>query len=365
MRKPFLVGVVLAAACGARTGLDLGVDHVDAAPLVDAGSPDSAVKEAGIVLGCTSPHVLLTQPFDGTDLTNQIDEIVAAHGEVYFHAGTGIWHISTVMGTLDLLGVYGVGQSWPVLAKLDINTNGLFWAIPGTDASTLFFAPIDGGPKSVLATIPRLSSSVLPPPDFVSVADGGVYVFYESVSGSQPVAFVTFDGGVAISSPALPATIARLLVVGGTTYVGSVSGLYASDGGSAFQLLTPIRISDLALDGDSIVFTEGAGDSNEYPLSVWRVALGGGDPVPVASQVSPLLGGIAVDNTSIYFCDRGAERGSSELVRITKLTGAVTTMAHSDGQIIDVALDDTCVYWTSAPGGNPASPGNQVFAAPK
>jgi len=154
-----------------------------------------------------------------------------------------------------------------------------------------------------------------------------------------------------------------MVISGPTLYVGATQGLFAWDGASSLTKLTSIKVADLALDGDSIVFTEGFDSGNEAPLSVWREPLIGGDPVPLVSDYSDLLGGIAVDNASVYFVDRGGS-----IVRITKESGVVTVIASAETgyQAEAVALDDRCVYFTAtAVSGLSTVRENQVYISAK
>jgi len=325
------------AACGARTGLDViaardaTVYGVDSAEGTEADVSDSGVHP----VACGSARVIASQAIQGS---GYIDQLVVRGTDIYFSAG-GVWHTS-VGGITELLGATHSG--WPLYSAFDIDPTTIYWASgvneTDVDASYVMYAPRDGGAASLMGTIAAPFFSQ------VGATDGGVFVW--SYQYPCDIDIVGVDASVAALTQLFTAP-ARLIATSSGAYLGSTDGLFAWDGRSSLAMLSPIGVADFTIDGDSIVFTEAANGATA--VSVWRIPIGEQDAaqaVPLVNAYSLFLGGVAVDDASVYFCDRVVQT----VVRVTKTSGQVSVVATDDegGQIIDVALDDACVYWTAA-----------------
>jgi hypothetical protein len=174
------------------------------------------------------------------------------------------------------------------------------------------------------------------------------------------------DGGV-MQAPLLgggPETLAqsRLArsVVADSTQVYFIDSLFIVNvpvgGGSETSLVSgPITvmngvIGDLAMDSTSLYWAELA--PADARTSLMRTQRATGATTTLATgQYHPTIIGLVVDDGNLYWTDNGpANNGQGAIVRLSIAGGLPVTLADHLNLPLDLAVDSTSVYWTSADG---------------
>jgi hypothetical protein len=115
------------------------------------------------------------------------------------------------------------------------------------------------------------------------------------------------------------------------------------DGGlpDAGRLVTPYEESvavDVALDPSTVYWTTGT--------EVMSAPLSGGDPTMLAFVQKGTVG-LALDNRSLYWANKGGPYRDGTIVSVPLGGGAVVTLAGSQDAPRAIAVDDVGVYWTA------------------
>ena len=343
--KPFAL-LVLASACGARTGLPgVGDNEVGGATQGGAGAGagpggggtalDACPGELGTVttidLGLDEPfamaiddHYIYVGTLTGADSIRRypkeggaavvirdeleyVDEIVADGGRVFFSVEDGSVRAIDPDGANELSLAAAAGP-----AGLDVNDTSVVFAdyLGGTIVSVAR----DGGPSQTLA-------SGLSAPYRVALV--GERVFFTSSSpGVQYVA--TVGGPVSSMSDGSP-----------RSFTATATHLYWGIGQfgdsrlfrAPLDSLVPEQVADLAQFGTFLgslasdkndVFVSINGMDDGAIASIVRVPQSGAAPTLVAPGTSRLGGPVAVDEHCVYWIDQGEQPQSGAVLRTRK-----------------------------------------------
>ncbi len=131
------------------------------------------------------------------------------------------------------------------------------------------------------------------------------------------------------------------------------------NGGTPFTVATGSAIYwALTLDGTHAYVAAGDGSGTGSIVAVplaggTAITLGAGDPA-----------GIAVDDTNVYWTTAPFDGGTGSLVRVPKQGGVSVTLAAGQSDPGSVAVDAQRVYWTDDPS-TFVDAGPAVLAGPK
>jgi hypothetical protein len=338
--------------CGARTGLDVldasppGVDASHDAPI------DAPIDIAPDVPVPPPPPTLC--PFKSqTDLAvvkdNDADCMALDATYVYFHTTHGIWRVPKAGGAATQIATTGP-VDWPLWSVFTVNATTVTWMTLDANASDSILAsgPIGGGPATTITGIPGR---------FMAIFDGSQRYVWEPdfVAGLLDVV----NGSTATTVGALPVSTEKVIERGTSLYGASASeGVFRRDG-TTITFLSSLPAFSLAMDDTNVYFTGAASATVNSPMAAYRVdAQGTSSAVAISQAKVDLLGGIALQGDYVYF----TRREEGELVRVDKNGTTSATIGAFDGQIIDVATDDACVYFTGSEGSDFDQ--SHVFVAP-
>ncbi len=326
----------LVAACGARTELRGGGG--------DSSAPDASPSDASsdhvTPLACTSGLVQLATT------GSQPDEIALDQGWIYWHDETGIFRVKTDWTATETV-VGSAAYFWPDLSAFVIASGHVYY---GSGADEVWRAPLDSSEPSMLI-------DHVPKPGF-SASSQRVYV-WSRVTIDTPIWRYDFGGQPAAGGAFLQhAPIEMTFGPVETAYAASDPDVVAIDFAQptpALEHLSGLPASDIAISGNDLYFT-----SNDVTngARVMHLLLPSLKTAPIADTVGAFA--LAQDANDLYFTDGKNLR----VRRIAGKTGPVTDVASvaPDFAPIDVVVDDTCVYWTSAPQTGTAG---AIMAAPK
>ncbi len=198
-------------------------------------------------------------------------------------------------------------------------------------------------------------------PKAIAVGGGAVYWINDDGASTATLMRVSVDGGK-------PETLAtnldqpiRLAVDDSSVYWLESSTLkkLPLSGGDPVILASGLSPLGIAVDGTSVYWLSAHRGSCIQPCdAVMKVPLDGGAPTNVVTQVGELWD-FVIDGTNVYwFEDHGYENGYAApgpwLLRKAPLTGGgVVTLATLPNFVEALAVDATRVYWTET-GGSPA-----------
>jgi hypothetical protein len=180
---------------------------------------------------------------------------------------------------------------------------------------------------------------------FTTQFSGGIY--RAILHGSEPVTGLTLIGEV---SPA-PAT---LISDGGTLFTARFQSAFNGGGVSAIQKysgqpaqsVAGLQEWPLGLAVDDVelywVTTEGG-----PKRGVWRTGKLNSAGIVQLVPIEQTSGVIALDETYVYFYDRGA----GHILRMEKNGSDITPIADETDAVTSLVIDDTAVYWFAADSG--------------
>lgn len=294
-------------------------------------------------------------------------------------------------------GATGPGSCSPGDAPLVLASNLAAVAI-AVDASDVFVG-LQGhrdGSKGGVARIPKTGGSFTKLAESVEVWGLDVddsFVFWADRSGGS-IARVPKAGGATTPLTGARETAYGVAAHGGDVFwaEGSGVGQVAKDGGPSSMIDGVSSSTHVAADADHIYWTEWSGNVSKraraggpttvlahvqyaYTIAidadsvyfvangtVRRVAKTGGPVVTLLERgqgASMTPDGIAVDDSAVYFADLMGKG----IHKIAKSGGAVSLVASGESFPRAVAVDASCVYWTTD--GILTAPHGTVMRAPK
>jgi hypothetical protein len=269
-----------------------------------------------------------------------LDEIALDADYVYFHDGTGVYRVPKAGGpTTEVATSKSMG--WPSYAAFVVNdANVTFWQWNGGQtSSTLLTVPKGGGAATTLATVTGYEY-------FGIVAPSGALDVW---GASDDLIAIDADGGVSTVTSVLPNdSVALAYDAAGDLFIGDGEGVISRfDGTSMFTLgSSGLSIGNIAVDADNIYVSGDMYLVSDLVLEavVGFMPKGGGTFVPLFERTGTYTW-MATDASYIYMTDRL----SASVMRMQKNGVYQDTLVQTGGQeVLDIAVDDQCVYWTGA-----------------
>lgn len=306
--------VVIVTACGARTGLRTG-----------AGATDSGATDApsdAPMFTCSSIAQVAQTKF-------RPDAIAIAGDYVYWHDSQGISRVHKSGGAPEPIVTNQVTHGWPHLSPFALGGGYVFYADP---LGTISRVPVSGGAPDALG--PHAVEAGL------AAGTSHVY-FWERTVGSTDVKRMDFAGQGLVTWDTVPEPPGVLVVDGDAQAIATADpGVFDVFSGG-HDILSGLSSIDVVFDESHVYFTsyDATNGARVMTLVVQSLAT-----TPIADTAGAYA--IAIDQNDLYFTDRKALR----VRRIANKTGPVTDVANaaSGFEPIDVALDGSCVFWTSA-----------------
>jgi hypothetical protein len=386
-RARILAGIAFLAGCGARTELLGSLDEdggaedaatsrdaafVDAPTEVDASerdaarhdastprdaSPDGPADAAMVDAGQDAAPIITCSATTATTLTedaqSELDQILLDDSYVYFHDQAAIWRVAKTGGAKTAVALLKA-PVWPELTAFALDDTSVTWwqIVNGASETDVKRASKQGGTTT---TIAKLGSYFY----YGSGAPAGaVYVWGGGGPAYNTLESITPDGTVTTVSAPLPNITFQVRYDRGEVFALAQAGLFHLDGDAFTNLAQqPNGYPNSMVFDDVAVYvtiTDGMGG-----FSVASVPRAGGTFTTLLVVQKGYLGGIAADADHLYVADRIAAR----LLRMNKDGTDLTAIATSTAQIVDVALDDLCVYWTETT--NTGTPPSRVRAQAK
>ncbi len=361
--------------CGARTEL-LGVSDAvqddsgapaDAAQLdgtvpFDASNPqdagsDDATPDASMVDGGADSAPIECVVQSTTSLAEvgvaELDQISLDDSYVYFHGDKGISRVAKSGGAVTSLAT-GKAPSWPDLYAFALDDTGVtWWQIKnGAMQTDVKRVPKQGGAPTIVATLSDYVGYGVAGPGGSTFAWNGVVL--DSVTANGVIKQV---GGTPFNTSAVAYS-------GGELYVLAQSGVYRWDGMVFQSLAATVNIYPvlMAFDDDTVFVVSNDLNSGFLVSSVPKL---GGVLTTLLAVPTSYVGGITVDADHVWVANRVPGGGApSALLRMNKDGTNVTSVATSaTSQIVAVAVDDNCVYWTETT--NSGKVPSRVVVSPK
>jgi hypothetical protein len=210
-------------------------------------------------------------------------------------------------------------------AALAVDATNVYWTASADGKGSVMQAPIGGGPVVVLA-------SLQDDPRYIAVDATSVYW---ANAGNGAITKVPIGGGIG-------ELLALTLNPGGT-----------SSGGGATTVVPPSGPTGLAIDATSLYWPMPTQPLNTViPGALLRVGKDGGSPITLASPLQVRTGAVAVDATNAYFTYPGS---APSVEACAKGDGGTQPSPIGDGPAPmptdpafgPIALDETCVYWST------------------
>jgi hypothetical protein len=335
-----------------------GVAH-DGAPVdgtsdagFDAPSDASASVDAAPI-----PCAATSEPTELASLGNvAVDQIMLDDSYIYFHDNTGVSRVAKSGGRATSLASFRA-PSWPDLSAFALDSTGITWweILNGKTKTDVKHVSKQGGAVVTLTTLG----------DYFFYGSGGPAgsIYAWSASALDQVAT---NGGVTQIPTGAPTYVTSLADDDGIVYLTAGSTLYRWSG-AAFQPLASapgLYLDIMAFDANTIFVASGS----EGGFVVSALPKTGTSFTTLLTVPTSYLGGIAVDGDHVWVVDRISGIGNnfihapSMLLRMAKDGSDLTTFAtNPSSQIVGVAVDDLCVYWTETEG-NGSLPSRVVAA---
>jgi hypothetical protein len=320
----------------------------DAPPTFDAARHDDAGEDAAVDAGVDAAPITCPFTTETTlveDGTNALDQIALDDSYVYFHDGNAIYRVAKSGGTKTALASLKA-PAWPELAAFMVDDTYVTWwqVINGATKTDVKHAPKQGGTTTTIATLPSYFY-------YGSAGPGGTGPNYDELDSIAATGAVTKFGA------ALPYQTTMVRYDRGDIYTLSPAGLHRFDGAAFTKLADAPPASypnSMVFDDTTVYVTIGDGVGGFMVASAPKA---GGSFTILLTVQSGYLGGIAEDADYIYVADRIAAR----ILRMNKDGSDLTTIVTSTtSQIVDLAVDDQCVYWTETT--NSGKPPSRIAA---
>ncbi len=353
MRRGLVLALVL-SACGARTELggigaraDGGAPEAasDAKDPIDASSPIDASLDSPPDVPTPTCKVKATTAIAAVPFTP--DMIVLNEGFAYVEHSKGISRVP-VDGTGATPITTAQPIAWPLLNGFVVeDADVAWWKIDlGGKTTTLKRTPKAGGATVDVGKIPSPVYGITELPNHVVALYGDTIVT------------VTAQGQVTVLAANPPAFVSSLVPDGSGFLVTAESTLYRFENGIFTPIVTlpEAHLVDLKVDGPNAYFFAGA-DAD----AIVTVPKTGGTPKTLVTRPHIQLLDFALDATHLYV----ALRLEGKLLRVDRDTGlnpVVIASTENGEQLIGVAIDEACLYFTGAAGSTTL---NHVYATPK
>lgn len=330
---------------------DAGRYHDASTPLRDASVIDAGVRES---IDAAPPRCNALTPTALATATYELDQVAVDDRYVYFHDHDGISRVSKTGGDQVLLANM-TAYWWPDLQSFFIDDAGVTWMqiLGGQQKTAVDRISKSSGSISTLTTLGD---------DFYfgsSAGSGSIYA-WTGTNTSYALDEIAANGTTSIVSSLFPsADTSHVLHDAQSIFFAGEGGVYRLDGTTPTLLgYAEQYVTEMVLDDTNIYFLSTSTGSEATLSSVPKT---GGTVSTLWTQTGSWLGGIAIDDTHLYVVDRS----TPDIVRMNKDgTNAIAFVTDTPAnQIIGVAVDEECIYWTMLSASSLTS--NHVFAQQK
>ena len=300
---------------------------------IDARSDDGGGCPHGRVLCNGVCRCLVTLASGGEPAAIAIDDTAVYWTSIGVGSDAGT--VMTVPKTGGLAATLASGQSGP--QGLAVDRRNVYWTNNGTSVSVMS-VPSGGGP----------SVSLAPPQDNpygtgITVDALSVYWATSNGTGSSALMKVLLAGGAptilaTVDSPGGVAVDATSVYWTSLHAGGSVMKIPVGGGAPTTLASGPDNYPNaVVVDAANVYWT------NSFTgKSVAKVPVAGGAvTVLAAGQANP--GGLAVDDTSVYWVNRD----DGTVMKVPIAGGAPTALASGQDDPQSIVVDTTSVYWTN------------------
>jgi hypothetical protein len=233
---------------------------------------------------------------------------------------------------------------------LAIDGTHVYWVNATRDAmGAVMKAPLGGGTPIAIASQQAAPNSIAVDATHVYWTTTGNEFSAQPPGSVWKVSLATgaiemlVSGQPNVGSIAVDATAAYWTIVG-DFYAGAILSLSLEPGSNSIrQLASAYSAASLVVVGGSVYWAS----KHEQPGSIARIArLTSQDAAPATlfSATSLSFSGLVLDRQTLY-----CGRSDRAIVRISA-DGSAVTIFPTEGQPIDLAVDDTHLYWTTAEG---------------
>ncbi len=333
---PWLVLVM--AACGARTGLGVGVEPTDGGR---DGGVDGALRDARAD-AAPNPCPPALVPTAVYAFSSGGMAIALAQDETWLYA---FRHTpNTNVGDLIRVPKCGgpetkLAGAIPTPSAIDVDATRLYW-IEGNAASKVRAMAKTGGPIATLAdvgTVPVPMLALRGSRLYYQASTNGTDVFIHELA----LANQGSDGG--IPDRTIGPSFGFFAVDDTWVYTRSKSlwlGAIPIAGGNVTDLAVAPTGGRIAVDGPDVYFTE---NPSFKQGEVWLTGMG--RPAKRVRQKLDVPSGLALDATHVYVAEAGFDAGTGVVSRTPRAGGAVEVLASAQDQPEILVVDDSSLYW--------------------
>ena len=366
---------IAVAACGARTTLfdefsesstsDAGnVDDagrpLDSGKPSDAGGRDAATSDAGFdaapILCAFTTQTVLANLAEA-----EADQIAVDDSYVYFHDNTTISRVAKSGGPVTDLATVKP-PSWPDLSAFSLAASDVtWWQIDNVTAHTsINHVSKAGGAPTTVATLGSIFYYGTGGPAGSSYVWGGNF-------SSEVLDQIAANGTVTQIGSTLPAGTEGVAYDDGKIYAFGQNGVYRFDGTTfqSFASITPSTFPNFMVFDATNIFMTWNDETGGFGVS--SIPKSGGAFTSILHVTQSYIGGVRADADHVWVVNRvpvSVPTPPSQILRTNKDGSDLTVFATAaDSQIVDVAVDDLCVYWTET--ANTGATPSRVVAAPK
>jgi len=328
-------------ACGARTPLATGGEGASDAGADAPFDARADAKSDAATVACGAPGGSVLAASDP-----EPDTIVLADGFLYWHTANGISRVPVVGGPVEPLDVSPSAQPFPDLSALAVGGGYVFFA----DQNAVDRVTVSGGAPESLFSLPTPG---------VAASATRVHAWPRNGPGEVAVRVLDF-GAQSFSSYTVAEPPNAMFFVGEEAYVAADPGVYvAQPQASSAEILSGQTATDVVVDADAenVYFTSDDGTNGARVIVLSQTTHQQSDVAGTSGAFA-----LAMDATDLFFTDADGLR----VRRVDGKTGPVEDVANDgpDFAPVDLVVDDSCVYWTSASRAGETQQG-RVMVAPK